>query len=262
MHSKKVRYMTAFAAVICLAWLVGFGWTVKDYLIGSGRGVSLAAPAEQPAPEGQAGKVVALGDSLTRGTGDDEGKGYAGYLADELKEEGFRASMVNLGIKGLTSAGLLEQLGQKEIARQVGQADIVLLTIGGNDLFLGGQTLSDLSAASLAKLEDAFAANLASILETIRSANPAATVYLLGLYDPFRELEDGAETSRAVRSWNARTMETISAYDDMVFVPTYDLFQRNTADYLFTDRFHPNGRGYRLMAGRLAALIAEEGGAP
>ncbi len=29
--------------------------------------------------------IVALGDSLTRGTGDETGKGYVGYVVDELK---------------------------------------------------------------------------------------------------------------------------------------------------------------------------------
>ena len=30
--------------------------------------------------------VVALGDSLTRGTGDDTGKGYVGLVTENLKE--------------------------------------------------------------------------------------------------------------------------------------------------------------------------------
>lgn len=66
--------------------------------------------------------------------------------------------------------------------------------------------------------------------------------------------------SSVVRDWNYNTAETLAQDSKAVFVPTYDLFQQNTADYLFTDHFHPNEKGYRLMAERAAALIAGTGG--
>lgn len=143
MHSRKVRLITAFAAVTCLLWIFGLGWTVKDYLFGTKGASALPAVAAQSAADAGEFKIIALGDSLTRGTGDIEGKGYAGYVSDHLKLTGREISLVNLGIKGLTSSQLAEQMKQKEIGRQIGQADVILMTIGGNDLFHGGQTLSD-----------------------------------------------------------------------------------------------------------------------
>ncbi|WP_036719526.1 GDSL-type esterase/lipase family protein [Paenibacillus harenae] len=262
MHSLKVRFIAVFAAVACLLWLLGLGWAVKDYLIGADSVPGLPVAGDEPQPVLKAYKIVALGDSLTRGTGDSEGKGYAGYVGDLLKQDGMDVSLVNLGIKGLTSAQMTEQLKQKEVHRQIGQADIVLMTIGGNDLFDGGQTLSNLTPENLASLGDGFLANLKSVLTAVRAANGRAVVYVLGLYDPFRDLESGDRTSSAVRSWNYKMTEVLSGYSNTVFVPTYDLFQQNTADYLFTDHFHPNEKGYRLMAGRLAALITGGGGRP
>lgn len=260
MHSKKVRFITAFAALACLLWLFGLGWTLKDYLIGASGTASLPSEAEAPATPTSALKVVALGDSLTRGTGDIEGKGYVGYVSDRLKEAGKEISLINLGIKGLTSPQLAEQMKGKEILRQLGQADVILMTIGGNDLFLGGQTLSDVSEASIEGLEDSYLASLKTIIANIRAVNTEATVYLLGLYNPFSEFENGELLSDVVRGWNFKAAELLAQDVNAVFVPTYDLFQLKINDYLFTDHFHPNEKGYRLMAERVAALIAGEGG--
>ena len=88
--------------------------------------------------------VLALGDSLTRGTGDETGQGYVGIVTEQLKEELVPrgVTVYNLGINGQDSSQLLQQLGQKNIIRQVKEADIILMTIGGNDLFQGGDALS------------------------------------------------------------------------------------------------------------------------
>ncbi|OBZ12853.1 MULTISPECIES: SGNH/GDSL hydrolase family protein [Bacillales] len=260
MHSNKVRFITAFAVLTCLLWLFGLGWSVKDYLIGAGSTASLPSSSEEPSIPSNQLKIVALGDSLTRGTGDIEGKGYVGYVSDQLKQGGMEISLINLGIKGLVSSELAEQLKEKEVGRQVGQADVILMTIGGNDLFLGGQTLSDLSEASIKGLEDAYQSNLKTIITSIQAVNKEAAIYLLGLYNPFRELQNGELMSSVVRDWNAKTADTLAKYPKAVFIPTYDLFQQNTGSLLFTDHFHPNEKGYRLMAERAAALIAEAGG--
>ncbi|WP_169082579.1 SGNH/GDSL hydrolase family protein [Paenibacillus sp. PL91] len=260
MHSKKVRFITAFAFLACLLWLFGLGWTVKDYLLGAKPAASLPSATEQPLIPSDELKIVALGDSLTRGTGDIEGKGYVGYVSDQLKQDGMEISLINLGIKGLVSSQLAEQMKETEIKRQIGQADVIMMTIGGNDLFLGGQTLSDLSEASIKGLEEAYLINLKTIISGIRALNKEAAIYLLGLYNPFSELQNGELMSSVVRDWNAKTAETLAQFSQAVFIPTYDLFQQNTSSYLFTDHFHPNEKGYRLMAERAAALIAGAGG--
>jgi len=260
MHSKKVRMITSFAFLASLLWIFALGWSIKDYLFGTASQTSVSQDTEQPAEPSNGLKIIALGDSLTRGTGDIEGKGYVGYVSDQLKQSGTDVSLVNLGIKGLTSSELVEQMKQKEIERQIGQADIILMTIGGNDLFLGGQSLTDLSEASISGLEEAYINHLKTILTSIRAVNTEATVYLLGLYNPFSEFQNGELMSTVVRNWNSKTAETLAQYSRAVLVPTYDLFQLKAEKLLFTDHFHPNETGYRLMAGRVAALIADAGG--
>ena len=60
--------------------------------------------------------MLALGDSLTRGTGDETGQGYVGIVTEQLKEEldPREVTVYNLGINGQDSSQLLQQLGQEE----------------------------------------------------------------------------------------------------------------------------------------------------
>lgn len=257
MQRRSVRIITIIAAAACLLWIAGLGWAMQSYWFKSGTDVSAlpAAAAEQTDTDKAGFTILALGDSLTRGIGDIEGKGYVGYAEEQLKTRLEGLSVINLGISGLTSPQLAEQVKEREVQRQIGLADVIVMTIGGNDLFSGGQTLSNLTEDHIDKLADSYLGQLNAVVTAIRALNAEAPVYVLGLYDPFSDLPDAAATSAIVRGWNSKTIEALAAYPNTVFVPTYDLFQRNVNDYLFTDHFHPNEKGYKLMADRLAALI-------
>ncbi len=52
-----------------------------------------------------------------------------------------------------------------------------------------------------------------------------------------------------------KAVELSANYKQTVFVPTFDLFQLKVDDYLYTDKFHPNAKGYKLIAERVASLI-------
>jgi lysophospholipase L1-like esterase len=58
-----------------------------------------------------------------------------------------------------------------------------------------------------------------------------------------------------VREWNFASAETAANYQKTVVVPTFDLFELNVNDYLYSDQFHPNSQGYKLIGERLATLI-------
>nr|WP_285890742.1 SGNH/GDSL hydrolase family protein [Mesobacillus subterraneus] len=237
--------------------LFGLGWTIQNQFFSNG--ASEAIEQTKPVEENteKDGKVVvALGDSLTRGTGDDTGKGYIGYLVDELEEKSKeKITIHNFGVKGYRSNQLLDQLKQGEIQRTIQGADYILITIGGNDLFQSGQTFLQMDEQQIAQAKESYLKKLASILKELRTMNDSAVIFHIGLYNPFIDLNDSELTTKVVRDWNYDTNQLLDQNEKSVFVPTFDLFQLSVNDYLYTDKFHPNAEGYRLIAERVASLI-------
>jgi len=259
MRKHSVQVMMILSALSFLLMLVGLGWTVQNQFFNKGE-TSEAIKKEDPVNEESAKKgkvVVALGDSLTRGTGDDSGKGYIGYLVEELEDKSKeKITLHNYGIKGYRTQQLLTQVKQGEIQRQIKNADYILITIGGNDLFQGGQTYMDMDTKKLTQIRQDYLKNLQSVLTELRSVNEKAVIFQIGLYNPFIDLNDAELTTKIVREWNHETSKLLDLDEKTIYVPTFDLFQISVNDYLYTDKFHPNAEGYRLIAERVASLIS------
>ena len=260
MKNIKVRITTIIAVLLSFLWLFGFSWTIQNSIFGHAEGLDVNqanSVTEQKQTETANFTVLALGDSLTRGTGDETGKGYIGLVTDQLREElNPREIMVyNLSINGQNSSQLLQQLGQKNVIRQVKEANVILMTIGGNDLFQGGDILKEFSLKKIQPLQQQYLNNLEQIFTNLREHNAEATIFILGLYNPFIEFEYSDVTNNIVRGWNYATENVTGKFNHIVFVPTFDLFQLSVSKYLYSDQFHPNQAGYALISNRLAPLI-------
>ena len=256
LKNATLRISTIVAVLLTLLWIFGLAWTIQDSTFGKAKEIKEnTAPAEMKQTTDIT--VLALGDSLTRGTGDETGQGYVGIVTEQLKEEldPREVTVYNLGINGQDSSQLLQQLGQKNIIRQVKEADIILMTIGGNDLFQGGDALLDFNPENIIKTQKQYVTNLEQIFITLREQNIEATIFILGLYNPFIDLEHNDVTNNIVREWNYSTQNVAGKFEKVVFVPTSDLFQLSVNDYLYSDHFHPNQAGYGLISNRLAPLI-------
>ncbi|MDN4524322.1 GDSL-type esterase/lipase family protein [Fictibacillus fluitans] len=263
MRKKGLSLITALSILSALVWLVGLAWVLQDQFFADGK--SRQAETMQPdTPQKQKDnsssakklQIAAIGDSLTRGTGDPDGKGYIGYLKEELaKKTKKEIELTNSAIKGQTSSQLIKQIQQPQIQRQIKNADVILLTIGGNDLFRGGQALEELDSQNINKTEDAYLSNLKAIYKEVRSLNKSGIVYHVGLYNPFSDMKDSKTTSGIVRKWNYDSANAAAAQPNIIYVPTFDLFELNVNDYLYSDHFHPNKQGYQLIGERTASLI-------
>jgi lysophospholipase L1-like esterase len=287
MKERKIRWLMTVSAVFGFLWLVGLALTLGHYFSPDDpapEAVPVAAapvqtqptsqpqaPAQQPqtpstpapaasstpAPSAETYRVVALGDSLTKGTGDPQGAGYVGNLLESLKAKGKQqATADNYGVDGQTSVQLAARLQKADVQAKVKAANMIVVSIGANDLFQGGATLNNMSAQNIKSIQDEYAKQMDIILKEIRKQNAEANIFLIGLYNPFIALADNATTSKIVRDWNYRTGEIAAAYPKTVLVPTFDLFQLNVQAYLARDLFHPNGAGYRLIGDRVASLIS------
>ncbi|MCO0598539.1 GDSL-type esterase/lipase family protein [Peribacillus butanolivorans] len=259
LSKTKVLAVTVVSVVIGLFFLFCLGWAIIDYYgkKASDIGLNETNPIEKNLPEDFT--VVALGDSLTRGTGDETGKGYVGLVVEDLESKYNSKPLIhNLGINGQVSQELVQQVKQTEVKRQLHTADVILITIGGNDLFQQGQTLFDYDLTATSELQENYLENLNTIFKEINNVNDKAAILLIGLYNPFIELDEDFDTNRIVRDWNNETAEVVALYKNAIFVPTFDLFQLSVNDYLYSDKFHPNKAGYRLIADRVAPLIQWE----
>jgi len=146
--SRQVRVVVAVVAVVALAGaglvLLGPSTGLVPHALGrrAARPVTVSPPS---APDSHTVtppaarhhlpplRVVALGDSVTAGSVcgcDAFPLVYARLLS---RQQGRVVRVENLGVGGLGSAGMLQQLGQRSTARAVAAADVVLVTIGAND---------------------------------------------------------------------------------------------------------------------------------
>ncbi|WP_249292010.1 SGNH/GDSL hydrolase family protein [Metabacillus flavus] len=262
---KSVKLIAGISLAASILWIGGLGYTMNSQFFQQPDPPAKRStqPSDnKPAKQDNEYVVVGLGDSLTRGIGDGDGKGYVGYLMNDLRGRSEqKVTLSNLSISGQTSSGLDKQLKQAEIQRQISKADAIVMTIGGNDLFAGGQVMNDLSSKTIEQTRTAFLNRLSGIFKQIRTINPDAAIYYVGLYNPFNDLSDSSVTSGIVREWNFYTANEAAKYKKTVMVPTFDLFEQNVNDYLYSDKFHPNKEGYKLIGERLSSLIvfSEEG---
>ncbi|RAK18883.1 lysophospholipase L1-like esterase [Anoxybacillus vitaminiphilus] len=203
--------------------------------------------------------IVALGDSLTEGVGDrTKSGGYLAYLEQKLLVHKAIKSVAvtNLGKRGLRISQLDKVVNKNKDVLQ--QADMIMITIGGNDMMKVVRShFFDLSYSLFAKEQKQFAVKLEKLLKTLRSINEDAPIVLFGLYNPFGSLQAIPEIEQVIQLWNEGSKEIMDKYENTVFVEVADLFA-NRDDVLYSDQFHPNDVGYQLMAERVYERLETE----
>lgn len=208
-------------------------------------------------------KIVAIGDSLTRGVGDaSSGGGYIGILERSINQEKHVATFENLGIPGNRSDQLLQRLEQEEIQEALEEADLILITIGANDIMeVAKQNITDLELEDFVKERQFYEQRLSKILEKIQSYNKNAEIYLLGIYNPFEKyFGDIAELNMIVDAWNDTSNSVTLEMNNITFVPVVDLFNESEENIFADDNFHPNYQGYYLIAERVLQYISNDEG--
>ena len=201
--------------------------------------------------------IVSIGDSLTQGVGDsNDNGGYLPYLQKKLEKEPTITSveMINRGIRGNRTDQLLKRLDQKKIKDDIALADSVVITIGGNDIMkVFRQNFSNLELSQFEAAKVGYEKRLRKILDKVRSENKVAQIYLVGVYNPFSKwFADFYELDQIMNDWNASGKSIVSEYDATHFIEIDDIFENSEEELLYTeDYFHPNDRGYELIATRI-----------
>ena len=194
-------------------------------------------------------KIVALGDSLTFGVGDETGNGYVENLEQWLEQNHDGNTTVdNYAIPDQQSDGLLGQMNDASVLKSIEDGDYILLFIGTNDLIKSnGGDLSPLKKEQIARGKKDYQANIKEILDTIRKENSDAPILFLGLYNPY---PDQPEINKLITDWNGTSQEILQSYDNITYIKTNDLFQEKSTRY-FSDELHLNEEGYEKLTKRI-----------
>ncbi len=237
-----------------LLFVVGFGYAIKSVIYPTASGIINTPLPSMGAPDDGDYMILALGDSLTKGTGDQSSKGYIQHVTDAMKEMTEQpVRMVNFAINGYRTTQLLRDItGQTGIEAAIKQANLITFTIGGNDIFsIGDEVDVEDSRGKLPETLD----NINQIFFHLVELNPQALIYYIALYNPFIELDNGEESSLFVQELNYEIFKLANAFPTIHVIPTYDLFQTNTMNYLSSDRYHPNQVGYERIAARIVQTL-------
>jgi len=208
--------------------------------------------------------IVAIGDSLTEGVGDEtENGGYVGILNDKINSEGKVASFKNLGKLGNKTNQLLTRLNEEEdVIKEISKADIILITIGANDVMqVFKENFTNLNLDVFEEEKVDYESRLQQIFVKMNELNEEATIYLIGFYNPFQRYFGEIEELNTINdSWNEVGELVTNQYSNVHYIPVNDLFEGLDEDYLADDYFHLNYLGYHLMAERVLEYLTKEEG--
>lgn len=208
--------------------------------------------------------IVAIGDSLTKGVGDEtDNGGYVGILDEHLNDEiNKNVHFTNLGKPGNRSDQLLQRLEEEDIQAEIEKADIILITIGANDVMRVFQNnITSLSIDAFEEELPSFSVRIAAVADRITNLNEDANIYFIGFYNPYYHyFPDIEELDEIITRWNEKLEEVTKQYDHVFFIPIKDSFDDAMFDFLAEDNFHPNYQGYELIAEQITTdLIDKEG---
>ena len=240
--------------------------------------VTVVVPARSSEPALPAGPIslVALGDSLTLGEGDEAGFGYPGRLLAFVNEFRPGSTMTNLGQSGWTSDALINgdqgiesQLDRAtlelESAASEGRGAVAFVWIGSNDLWYLYEFGEGSDENDLADINH-FLSNITTILARLRETGAVVVVALLDDQskrpvarrgEAFTGIS-GEELSRMsvqVDQYNGIIAVKAAQYG-AILVDFYSTEIFTNSATLDDDGIHPNQVGYGLITERWLDALA------
>jgi lysophospholipase L1-like esterase len=213
--------------------------------------------------------MVALGDSLTQGDGDDSGRGYPGRLLDKVNTVRPGSTITNLGQSGWNSdalingdLGLESQLDRAVVELQNATSQergaVAFVWIGSNDLWYLYEYGGD--GSDEGDLQDAehFAANIDLILKRLRETGAAVIIALVDDQSQRPVALKGEAFTSITQDELARMSAQAARYNEII-VSKAGQYGALTVDFYHTDIFtnpatlyddgnHPNAAGYDMVA--------------
>jgi len=213
--------------------------------------------------------VVGIGDSVTAGTNCDCEAFIGLYATDLASTRGLKTSSVNLGVAGWTSSRLLTSLTKPGSFRdQVAEADILLVTIGANDLVpMESSQSSGCRTSCYSPLVASVVHNVALIVAAAQADQPdhPPTILVTNYWNVFEDGDVGtAENGESYQTWSDILTRAANAQicdaaqrAGATCVDLYSPFKgdgsKDPTSRLAADGDHPNSAGHQLIASALLA---------
>ncbi|MFD3261378.1 stalk domain-containing protein [Paenibacillus lentus] len=300
MFAKRWSIRCAAASLIMFAVLLSFP---VNCLTAASRSINEDKALQQAMTirmEQQAYHIVALGDSISAGyePGMNEQSVPYGYV-ERLREQGLyhgRTKVYNYGILGLTSSGLKNYVsaiqsggvikpemiqrgvpdprisafaaGIADARAAIEQADLITITIGGNDLY---SLLTDIETYSATEIEakgrellNAYTLNVQEVIDDLTEINPHAQIILMDQYQPvpkmivgsaYNYLQSAADTFTAAVEGLAGEYAGQGKLIKAAHVAKAFKGREIALTHIFpSGDIHPNQAGYEAIA----KVVAEE----
>jgi lysophospholipase L1-like esterase len=215
--------------------------------------------------------VVALGDSLTQGDGDEAGGGYPPRLLKKLRTVCPGSTLKNLGQSGWTSDDLINTQLKPAVAAlkaaPAGNSKVAIVWIGSNDLFgLYNYVCDNDFRNNFAACEPeglrTFSANIKKILASLKSTGARLCIALLDdqakrpvmtdavlrghSFDKITD-DDVPRMSVQTKKYN-KVIRKLAADHGATTVDFFNTTIFENRKTLSEDGNHPNGAGYEAIA--------------
>ncbi|MBR2418176.1 MAG: SGNH/GDSL hydrolase family protein [Clostridia bacterium] len=193
---------------------------------------------------------VVLGDSIGYGSGirNSVEACYGKIVADTNGYE-----YANHAIPGHTTTNLIARLGEEKVKADVARADIISISIGGNDFLMSnlyGLMFDAMVKGDYSKFDaigNSFYKNFCTIMELIRGLNSDAAVLMQTLYNP----QSGylrAPYQQGADRINAAIERYAEAHPgDIIIVDVASALNSDMANFA-SDAIHPSAQGNEEIA--------------
>lgn len=207
-------------------------------------GLAVSVSAEEKVEYLVLGDSIAYGSGLTNPTQAVYGK----IVADT---NGY--NYTNYSVPGHTTANLIDRLSNEQVLEAVKKADIISISIGGNNFLLSnliGLMFDGIVKSDYSKMDDiaeGFYTDFKTIMNIINENNPDATVLMQTLYNP-----QSGTLREIYGEGQKRLNEMVSKYNEEypgeIIVVEVGAALGDDMDCFAADDIHPSAKGNELIA--------------
>ncbi|MBQ9551482.1 MAG: hypothetical protein IJU96_01835 [Clostridia bacterium] len=204
---------------------------------------------------------VVLGDSIAFGMGLTNPKNavYGKIVADT---DGY--DYENYAIPGHTTANLLQRMQEPTVKAAIRSADIISISIGGNNFLLGNLAMilyDGIVKNNFSRIDaiiETFTADLDEIVSEIKALNPDVVILLQTLYNPQKGYSEEVYGQGAAML-NQAIKDYVRKYDDSVLLVDVGAALTDKETDFARDGVHPSAVGNEKIAQAVLDTLYKNG---